>query len=86
MRGARRWLFLLGAGMAATVGAQDSNTPDLGFLEYLGSWQEGDEEWLVVAGMGDELESEQDSDEDGDSSDEAGDSKPERPKEDSDED
>ena len=86
MRGARHCLFVLGAGLTVTAGAQDGNTPDLGFLEYLGSWQEGDEEWLVVAGMGEELESERDGDEDGDRLEEAGDGKPERPKEDNDED
>jgi hypothetical protein len=36
-------------GMAGTAAAQEDATPDLSFLEYLGSWQEGDEEWLVVA-------------------------------------
>jgi len=25
----------------------DAATPDLDFLEYLGAWQENDEEWLV---------------------------------------
>jgi hypothetical protein len=35
--------------VAATAGAQDDETPDLAFLEYLGSWDESDEEWLVVA-------------------------------------
>ena len=25
------------------------DAPDLDFLEYLGSWQESDEEWLAVA-------------------------------------
>ena len=27
----------------------DDDAPDLEFLAYLGSWQEGDEEWLAVA-------------------------------------
>lgn len=27
--------------------APPSATPDLDFLEYLGAWQENDEEWLV---------------------------------------
>lgn len=27
----------------------DDDAPDLDFLEYLGSWQESDEEWLAVA-------------------------------------
>jgi len=53
---ARSRLILLAAvaGMAATAQAQDDE-PDLSFLEYLGSWQEGDEEWLIVAEMAEEL-------------------------------
>jgi len=27
----------------------EDDAPDLDFLAYLGSWQEGDEEWLAVA-------------------------------------
>jgi len=34
---------------AAAAVAQEDEAPDLAFLEYLGSWQESDEEWLVVA-------------------------------------
>lgn len=45
------------AGLAGVAQAQDEE-PDLSFLEYLGSWQEGDEDWLVVAEMGDEVEEE----------------------------
>jgi len=37
------------AGMAGRLAAQESETPELDFLEYLGSWEAGDEEWLVVA-------------------------------------
>jgi hypothetical protein len=45
-----------GVWLARPVYAQDakpqptppsSATPDLDFLEYLGAWQENDEEWLV---------------------------------------
>jgi hypothetical protein len=36
-------------GMAGSLAAQESEAPDLSFLEYLGSWQEGDDEWVVVA-------------------------------------
>lgn len=43
------------AGFSGAVVAQDDE-PDLGFLEYLGSWQEGDDEWLIVAGLEEELE------------------------------
>ena len=42
------------AGFVGTAQAQQDE-PDLSFLEYLGSWQEGDEEWLIVAEMAEEL-------------------------------
>ena len=29
--------------------ASDGEAPDSDFLEYLGSWEEGDEEWLTLA-------------------------------------
>jgi hypothetical protein len=53
----RSRLVLLAAvtGLAGEVQAQEDE-PDLGFLEYLGSWQESDEEWLIVAGMEEELD------------------------------
>jgi hypothetical protein len=41
--------------LGATCGAPlahaqaDNGTPDLELLEYLGSWQAADEEWLAVA-------------------------------------
>jgi hypothetical protein len=59
---ARKRLVLVSvaAAFAGTANAQDEE-PDLGFLEYLGSWQEGDEEWLVVAEMDEELEEEDES-------------------------
>jgi len=45
--------WLMGLAAAAVVltpaaRAQEEG-PDLDFLEYLGSWQENDEEWLAVA-------------------------------------
>jgi len=43
------------AGFAGAVDAQDGD-PDLSFLEYLGSWQESDDEWLIVAELEEELE------------------------------
>ena len=46
-------LFSVAAVIAGGASAQDEE-PDLSFLEYLGSWQESDEEWLVVAGMEEE--------------------------------
>lgn len=50
----RLGLLLLAAGAFATAEAQDDE-PDLGFLEYLGSWEETDEEWLIVAELDNEL-------------------------------
>ena len=32
-----------------TARAQEGEPPDLAFLEYLGSWQASDEEWLEIA-------------------------------------
>jgi len=29
--------------------AQESETPDLAFLEYLGSWEGSDEEWVLFS-------------------------------------
>jgi hypothetical protein len=49
----------LGLAGAAALG-QDSEAPELDFLEYLGSWQETDEEWLIVAEWEDEDMEEQD--------------------------
>jgi hypothetical protein len=43
------WLVTGVLGVSAAAVAQDEQTPDLAFLEYLGSWDESDEEWLVVA-------------------------------------
>jgi hypothetical protein len=44
----RRFLLAWLAGWSAVAAAQDDETPDLSFLEYLGSWRESDEEWLMV--------------------------------------
>lgn len=54
MRHSRLVLVVAAIGLAAKAQAQDDE-PDLSFLEYLGSWQESDEEWLIVAEMEDEL-------------------------------
>jgi hypothetical protein len=45
----RIWLAVLLLGVAATAVAQDDEAPDVAFLEYLGSWQDSDEDWLIVA-------------------------------------
>jgi hypothetical protein len=47
MRGSVAVLVGLAALLSAAADAQDE--PDLSFLEYLGTWQEDDEEWLVVS-------------------------------------
>jgi hypothetical protein len=49
----RRLLAMLGAaaGLASTAGAADESVaPELDFLEYLGSWQAEDEEWVTEVG------------------------------------
>lgn len=47
-------------GLAAASVGQESQAPELDFLEYLGSWQDTDEEWLIVAEWEDEDIDEQD--------------------------
>ena len=42
-------LALASAITAPSAWAQETENPGLDFLEYLGSWQENDEEWLAVA-------------------------------------
>ena len=32
-----------------TLAADDEVMPDMEFLEYLGSWEESDEDWVVLA-------------------------------------
>jgi len=41
-------LLVLAFGVTGTVLAADSQEPEMEFLEYLGLWEESDEEWLVV--------------------------------------
>lgn len=33
---------------SCTVQAADDEQPDMEFLEYLGSWEESDEDWLLL--------------------------------------
>ena len=42
------WLTVLLLGTAGAVMADDEQ-PDMDFLEYLGRWEESDEEWLIFA-------------------------------------
>ncbi len=36
------------AGACSVVLAADAEEPDMEFLEYLGLWEESDEEWLII--------------------------------------
>ncbi len=40
--------------------ADEQEVPDLEFLEYLGSWDESDEDWVLFTNDGDEQESSED--------------------------
>ena len=51
--GCRLIPVVLALGVCGTAAAQEDEAPDLDFLEYLGSWEDGDEEWVVVAGIED---------------------------------
>lgn len=42
------WVIALLLGTAGMVAA-DEELPDMDFLEYLGMWEESDEEWLALA-------------------------------------
>ena len=57
---------LLTCGGAAI--AQDTEAPDLAFLEYLGSWEESDEDWVLFS---DEKTKEAKSDDNGNETDPA---------------
>lgn len=46
---ARRAVLIAGALSFAMPTIADDSLPDAEFLEYLGSWNESDEDWLVLA-------------------------------------
>ena len=46
--GCRNALLVLAFGAAGTVLAADAEEPEMEFVEYLGLWEESDEEWLMV--------------------------------------
>lgn len=49
-----QWITVMVAcGMTGSLAAQESEAPDLSFLEFLGSWEDGDE-WFVFAGLADD--------------------------------
>jgi hypothetical protein len=51
-------LLLVGSGV---VCATEEEVPDIEFLEYLGMWEESDEDWLLLEGtMAAEAEEESD--------------------------
>ena len=58
-------LLVLACGLAGPVHAEtdEDAMPDLALLEYLGSWEESDEEWLLFS---EEAEQTAEQDEDGD--------------------
>jgi len=50
--GAWRWLAAACGSLTLVIAHaqdQDEDSPDLDFLEYLGAWDESDEEWLAVS-------------------------------------
>ena len=48
------WPGLL-LGLCGTVLAADDGSPETDFLEYLGSWEESDEVWLVIDQVADQV-------------------------------
>ena len=46
IRAAIIWAFV---GCGCLVMAEEAQAPDLEFLEYLGSWEESDEDWVLFA-------------------------------------
>lgn len=59
----RPTLTLLAPGLLVLSGlanANDDELPEMEFLEYLGMWQESDEEWLVFEDETDRVASESD--------------------------
>lgn len=46
--GCKNALLVIALGAAGTALAAESPEPDMELLEYLGLWEETDEEWLIV--------------------------------------
>ena len=44
----KKALLFLAFGVTGTALAGESQEPDMEFLEYLGLWEESDEEWLMM--------------------------------------
>ncbi len=47
-------------GICGVVLAADNELPDGEFLEYLGSWEESDEEWLIFDQVGERVAADSD--------------------------
>jgi hypothetical protein len=47
-------------GMAGAAQADDEEAPDLEFLEYLGSWEASDEDWVIFTASMEEQETSED--------------------------
>ena len=43
--------FVLACAVLQTQAIAEEETPDADFLEYLGSWSESDEDWMVISSM-----------------------------------
>jgi hypothetical protein len=48
MSASRSLLTVLSLAVCSLVLAADDELPEMEFLEYLGMWEENDEEWLVL--------------------------------------
>lgn len=54
MAEARRWpnwLWIVVGILALPAAYADEEPPDMEFLEYLGSWEEDDQDWVALAGL-----------------------------------
>jgi hypothetical protein len=45
---ARAGIVLCGLALAGAGWAEDAEAPDMAFLEYLGMWEESDEDWVLL--------------------------------------
>lgn len=45
---ARAGMLLWGLALAGAAWAEEAEAPDMAFLEYLGMWDESDEDWVVL--------------------------------------
>lgn len=59
--GATMVFLAVACGAHDTVPAAEEELPDLAFLEYLGSWEESDEDWLLLKELSEKPAAAQDS-------------------------